>query len=174
MTATTTAINGAINYLVAKSRTTWAADQSMFVFDGPTPAGFNLEAPNSVWIGADPTRDDSPGFEAAVGQRQDFATLSQGRTQDEDFDIVCAVQHWDGGTDLSEARAAAFSYYRTFELFLRGTAASSGPGDVLLGGALGTAGWAKISQKSMHQEQKTTGCVVLITFYVSCRARLTS
>jgi hypothetical protein len=174
MTATTTAINGAINYLVTTSRTTWAADQSMHVFDGPTPAGLNTETPNSVWIGADPTKDDSPGFEAVTGMRQDFATLSQGRTADEWFDIVCAIQHWDGGTDLAEARSVAFSYYRTFELFLRGTAASAGPGDIRLGNSLGTTGWAGISQKSMHQEQQTKGCVVLIVFYVSCRARLTS
>lgn len=174
MTATTTAINGALTYLVATAQAAWGSDTSMYVFDGPTPAGFNQETANSCWIGADPTRGEDPGFEAAIGQRQEIATLAQGRTQDEQFDIVCAIQHWDGSTNLAGARATAFSYYRTFELFLRGTALSNGPGDITLGGELGTAGWAYISQKSMHQQQKTTGCVVLITFYVSCRARLTS
>lgn len=170
---TTSTINAAINYLVTTARAAWATDQTVFVFDGPTPAGFDQEFPNKIWIGADPTLDDTPGFEAVTGDR-DVATLTQGRALDEQFLIACAVEHWDGGTDLAEARAAAFGYWATFENFVRGLP-PVGPGDTRLGGALGPSGWAKLGGAvAMHQAQKTTGCVALITFHVACRARLTA
>lgn len=170
---TTSTINAAINYLVTTARAAWAADQSTYVFDGPIPAGFDQEFPNKIWIGADPTLDDAPGFEAVTGDHN-VATLSQGRSLDEQYNIVCTIEHWDGGTDLSEARAKAFSYWATFENFVRGLP-PVGPGDTTLGGALGTAGWAQISGGvAMHQAQKSNGCVVLITFHVQCRARLTA
>jgi hypothetical protein len=170
---TTSTINAAINYLVATARTAWAADPTAFVFDGPTPAGVDQEFPNKIWIGADPTLDETPGFEAVTGDHA-AATLSQGRSLDEQFAIACAIEHWDGGTDLAEARAAAFSYWATFENFVRGRP-PVGPGDTTMGGALGTSGWSQIGGGvAMHQAQKSNGCVALITFHVSCRARLTA
>lgn len=170
---TTSTINAALTYLAATARATWAEDSTAFVFDGPTPAGFQQEKPNKIWIGADPMQDDEPGFEAVTGDHT-AATLSQGRTLDETYSIVCAVEHWDGGTDLAEARAAAFGYLATFENFVRGVP-PVGPGDTTLGGALGTSGWSQISGGiAVHQAQKSTGCLVLITFHVSCRARLTA
>lgn len=169
----TSTINAAVTYLVATARAAWADDSTAYVFDGPTPAGFNQEVPNKVWIGADPTLDDQPGFEAVTGDHQ-AATLSQGRTLDESYAIACAVEHWDGGTDLAEARTAAFGYLATFEAFVRGVP-PVGPGDTTLGGALGTSGWAQLSGGvAMHQQQQPKGCVVLITFHITCRARLTS
>lgn len=172
MTAMTSTINAAVTYLVTTAKATWAGDETVCVFDGPTPAGFQQEKPNKVWIGADPTVDDSPGFEAVTGDHQ-VANLNQGRSLDENYAIVCAIEHWDGGTDLGAARDAAFGYFAVFENFVRGRP-PVGPGDTSLGGALGTSGWAQISGGvAMHQAQKSEGCVVLITFHVTCRARLT-
>lgn len=167
----TTTINAAISYLVATSTTTWAADKTMTVFDGPTPDGYRLESNNRIWIGADPTLPE-PGVGAVTGST-DIATLSQGRSLDEQFAIVCAIEHWDGGTDVAEARAAAFGYMATFQGFLRGLP-SVGPGDVTMGGALGPSGWAQASIAGVHQFQESTGCDVVIVFHVLCRARLTA
>lgn len=171
---TTSTINAAINYLVSAARAAWAGDQSVHVFDGPTPAEFNLEAPNRVWIGADPTKDEEAGYDAVTGD-QDVATLTQGRTKDETFSITCAIEHWDGGTDLTQARGVAFGYWATFENFLRGIPSLGGPGDVTLGGALGPSGWAKLAGGvQLHQEQQFEGCDVVIIFHVTCKARLTT
>lgn len=171
---TTSTIPAAIAYLVATAKAAWANDQSVYVFDGPTPAGFDQEFANKVWIAADPTQEDAPGFEVVVGD-QSAATLTQGRTRDESYAIVCAIEHWDGGTDLAEARTVAFGYLATFEGFLRGIPSLGGPGDVGLAGALGPSGWAQLSGGiAVHQDQQTKGCVCLITFHVSCRARLTT
>ena len=170
----TSTMFAAIDYLVTTSQAAWANDSTAYVFDGPTPAGFDQEFPNKIWIGADPIQDDAPGFEAVTGD-QDFATISQGRTRDERFAIACAVEHWDGGTDLKVARTAAKGYLATFETFLRGTAATAGPGDCTLGGALGPSGYAQLAGgQALHQEQQTTGCLCLITFHITCRARLTT
>lgn len=172
MSATTSTINAAIGYLVSTAKAAWANDQSVYVFDGPAPVGTALESPNRVWIGADPTKDEEAGYDAVTGD-QDVATLSQGRTKDETFSITCAIEHWDGGTDLAEARAAAFGYLATFEKFLRGIPALGGPGDVTLGGALGSSGWAKLAGGvQLHQEQQSPGCDVVIVFHVTCKARL--
>jgi hypothetical protein len=171
---TTSTIPAAINYLVSTARTQWAADQTVIVFDGPTPAASGGEFANRVWIGADPMQDDAPGFEAVVGD-QDVATMTQGRTRDEQYAIACAIEHWDGGSDLAAARATAFGYLATFEGFLRGVPGTGGPGNIGLAGALGLAGWAQLKGGiALHQEQQTSGCVALITFHVSCRARLTT
>jgi hypothetical protein len=168
-----TQIFDAIAYLVAKAEAQWANDLSVVVFDGPTPADFELEAPNRIFIGADPTKLDAEGDDAVTGD-QEVATLSQGRTRNEAFAITCAVEHWDGGTDLAEARSIAKGYFDTFEQFLRGIP-PIGPGDVTLGGALGTSGWAQIAGGiALHQEQQSTGCAVVLVFHVSCRARLTT
>lgn len=167
----TTTINAAIAYLVNTAKSTWASDQNMTVFDGPTPAGFQLESKSRIWIGADPTLDQ-PGAEAVTGTTE-VATLSQGRSLNEDYAIVCAIEHWDGGTDLSEVRSVAFGYMATFQGFLRGLP-PVGPGDTTMGGALGTSGWAQASIASVHQFQQTDGADVVIVFHVLCRARLTT
>jgi hypothetical protein len=171
MTATTTTINAAITYLVTTATNAWAADQSMTVFDGPTPAGYKLESQNRIWIGADPTLTE-PGAEAVTGTTG-VATLSQGRSLNEDFAIVCAIEHWDGGTDFAEARAAAFGYLAVFQQFLRGLP-PVGPGDTSMGGALGPSGWAQATISAVHQLQLDTGADVVIVFHVLCRARLTT
>lgn len=173
MSAATSTINAALNYLVATAKAAWANDQSVQVFDGPTPVNFNLEAPNRVWIGADPTKGEEAGDDAVTGD-QDDATLKQGRSKNETFSITCAIEHWDGGTDLAEARKAAFGYWATFETFLRGVPGLGGPGDITLGGALGSSGWAKLAGGvQLHQEQQSSGCDVVIVFHVTCTARLT-
>lgn len=169
---TTDFSNAAINYLVTTAKNTWGTDQATHVFDGPTPVNFDTEFPNRVWIGADPTKE-FPGDEAVIGNIAP-ATLTQGRTLDESFDITCAIEHWDGGTDLAEARAVAFGYWATFQNFVRGLPGSGGPGDTTMGGALGTSGWSRISNSyQIHQEQQVPGCDVVIVFHVSCTARLT-
>lgn len=163
----------AVAYLVATARSTWANDATVVVFDGPTPADFELEAQNRIWIGADPTKLDAEGDDAVTGD-QEVATLSQGRTRTERFAITCAIEHWDGGTDLSEARAAVKGYFNAFEQLLRGVPLV-GPGDITLGGALGASGWAQIAGGiQLHQEQQPTGCDVVLVFHVSCTARLTT
>lgn len=168
-----TQIFDAMAYLVTTARAQWAADQSAFVFDGPEPVNYDGEFPNKIWIGADPTKAEAAGDEAVTGD-QGVATLSQGRTRTERFAITCAVEHWDGGTDLNEARSVAKTYFDTFEQFLRGIP-PVGPGDVTLGGALGTSGWAQIAGGiALHQEQQSSGCDVVIVFHVSCTARLTT
>jgi hypothetical protein len=169
----TTTIPAALAYLVTTATNTWATDQSVYVFDGPPPVGFNLEFPTKIWIGCDPTKLDAMGDEVVAGD-YNVATLTQGRTLQETYSIVCAVEHWDGGTDLNEARAAAFSYFATFENFVRGLPGSGGPGDTTMGGALGTAGWSQVSGGlALYQEQQSPGCDVVIVFHVSCTARLT-
>jgi hypothetical protein len=173
MTAVTSRINAAISYLVTQATSTWGSDQQTHVFDGPTPADFNLEAPSRVWIGADPTKLEAAGDDAVTGDRG-VATLTQGRALNETFEITCAVEHWDGGTDLAEARSVAFGYWSTFENFVRGLP-PVGPGDTTLGGALGSSGWAQIAGGvQVHQEQQPSGCDVVIVFRVSCIARLTA
>lgn len=167
----TTTIHAAINYLVATAKTAWLSDTSMTVFDGPTPANFNLESKSRLWVGADPTLPD-PGADAVTGTT-DVATLSQGRSLDEQFAITCAIEHWDGGTDVAEARGAAFGYLATFQGFLRGLP-PVGPGDTTMGGALGTAGWAQASIAAVHEFQQSDGVDVVIVFHVLCRARLTT
>lgn len=168
----TTTINAAINYLVATAKTAWANDSSMTVFDGPTAAGKGLESHTRIWIGADPTNEEFPGIDAVTGSTS-VATLSQGRSLDEQYTITCAIEHWDGGTDLSVARAAAFGYLATFQGFLRGLP-PIGPGDTTMAGALGTAGWSQTSIGAVHQYQLDDGCDVVIVFHVLCRARLTA
>lgn len=170
---TTTTIPAALAYLVSTARTTWANDPSVFVFDGPPPVNLNLEASNRIWIGCDPTKAEGMGDDVVIGD-YDNATLRQGRTLNETYTIVCAIEHWDGGTDLNEARTAAFGFFATFENFLRGLPNTGGPGDTTMGGALGTAGWSQIKGGlSLFQEQQSSGCDVVIVFHVSCTARLT-
>lgn len=167
----TSTINAAISYLVTTAQAAWASDTSMTVFDGPTPNSFNLETKSRIWIGADPTAAE-PGADAVTGTTE-IATLSQGRSLDETYAITCAIEHWDGGIDLAEARSVAFGYLATFQQFLRGLP-PVGPGDTTMGGALGTAGWAQASIAAVHQFQQTDGADVVIVFHVLCRARLTT
>jgi hypothetical protein len=152
----------AIDYLVTACTT--AFGNGAHVFDGAPVSGTELTLDDRIWIGYSPISPDLP---AAAGD-QTFATLG-GRSRDENYAIVCAVEHFSGDTTMRPLRDGAFGLLATVETLLRGTGGN--PGDCTLGGAVlfsQIAGGLEV-----HQAETPSGAAVMIQFHVQCRARLT-
>lgn len=163
MSPTTSSIPAAIDYLVTAITT--ALGTTAHVFDGPPFSDTTLALDDRVWIGYSPLNPDLP---AATGD-QDFGPLGA-RSRNEEYAIVCALEHWSGSTAVQPLRAGAFALLRQIEILLRGTGGN--PGDCTLAGAVLFAGIS--GGIEVHQGQTANGASVLIQFHITCRARLTS
>jgi hypothetical protein len=165
MTVQTTTVDAAITYLVAAATT---AFPTAVVFDGPFTVADQGAYQDIVAIGWD-LNEENLGAEAVIGD-QNFNALNRGVTRDEDYQIVCAVRHWDGDNDVAKARAGARALLTTFERLLRGYP-PNGAGDITLGGAVL---WAHLAGGfSWVYEPDDNGTAVRIPFHVTCHARLT-
>lgn len=159
---TTSSMAAAVDYLV--TTVTTALGSGAHVFDGPPITGTELTFDDRVWIGYSPVSPDLP---AVVGDQQ-FAALGA-RSRNEEYAIVCAVEHWSGDPAMRALRDGAMSLLAGIETLLRGTGGN--PGDCTLGGAVL---FAQISGGiELHQAETPNGASVLIQFHVQCRARLT-
>jgi hypothetical protein len=162
MTITTSSIGAAIDYLVTAVTT---AMPTATVFDGPPVTDTQLTFDDRVWIGYSPL---DPQLPAAAGG-QDPRGLGA-RRRDEDFAIVCAVEHWSGDTTMQPLRDGAFTLLAAVETLLRGTGGA--PGDTTLGG---TVLWSGIGGGlEVYQAQTANGASVMIQFHIQCHNVLTA
>ncbi len=162
MSITTSSIAAAIDYLVTAVTT---AMPNANVFDGPPTSDTQLTFDDRVWIGYSPLDPQTP---AAAGD-QDFHGLGALR-RDEDYAIVCAVEHWTGETAMQPIRDGAFALLAAVETLIRGIGGN--PGDTTLGGNVlwsGIGGALEVSQA-----QTTNGASVMIQFHIQCHNVLTA
>ena len=162
MTITTSSIGAAIDYLVTAVT---AAMPTANVFDGPPTSDTELTLDDRVWIGYSPI---DPQLPASTGS-QDFRGIGA-RRRDEDFAIVCAVEHWSGDTTIQPLRDGAFALLAGVETLLRGTGGD--PGDTTLDGSVlycGIGGGIEV-----YQAQTSNGASVMIQFHIQCHNVLTA
>ena len=170
---TTSAIGNAIAALVAAVNAAVAAGsfgKDVAVFEGFYIADSELTLQSRIWIGYDPINPANPAAEGT----QEFAALNQARSRNETFSIVCAVESWTGNADNATAtvRANVFALLAQFELLLRGTAASAGPGDTTLGGKVL---WSQVTGPIIFDYVgDDSGVLGQLSFHVACAARLTT
>ncbi|MCP9209284.1 hypothetical protein [Streptomyces cucumeris] len=153
----TSRVPAAIAALVALLRGAAGLD-GVQVIDGPPTGG--MEEADYVAVGWD------PGGEAAVVMAQEFAGAGA-RTRDEEFTITCCVDAWTGGDDIASVRHRVFELLGAVEDALRASAPS--PDAPSLGG---TVLWSHLTSGSLTQANTSQGVRALITFAVSCRARI--
>ena len=172
MSTITSAIPGALDYLVTTATSTYATyaaanNLTCLVLDGPAPVDAEETYPCIVWVGFDPNNPEMP---AVLGDQQ-FATLGA-RTRDETFTIVNTVRYWTGDvTAVQPTRDQAFALLAQFETMLRGTPLN-GPGDCTLGK---NVLFSQISGGINYTPIRASGGLIgEIVFHVTCRARLTS
>jgi hypothetical protein len=165
---TTSQIPAVTDWLVTAAQAS-ASLSGVSVFDGPQPVSTWQTLEQVLFIGSDPAN-----LTEATGEAdQTFATaFDQGRNRDEDGAIVCAAQHWSGDTTMKTHRDGAAAIVAGVELLLRGTPQTGGPGDASMGGLVL---WSQVQGPyQWYQRQVSTGALVLITFRVTYRARLTT
>jgi hypothetical protein len=144
-------------------------DQKVSVFDGPQVPAATQGLERVLWVGADPAALGDPVAEAG----QDFAFLDHARTRDEDGAIAMSAQHWSGDTSNKVHRAGAAAIVAGVELLLRGLPQDAGaPGDATMGGLVF---WSQVDGPyDWRPRQVTNGALMLVTFHVTYRARLTT
>lgn len=163
MSTLTSQIPTVITYLLSQANATYT---NTHVFDGPQHNAVELAFPARVWVGCDPMNLETP----AVTGAQAAAALGA-RSRNESFELACAVEYWDGNQDMAAQRTAAFGLLASFETFLRGTAATGGPGNAAMNLA---SGWGEIATVETYQIQDDAGSSCTIVFHVAVRARLTT
>jgi hypothetical protein len=144
-----------------------AATAPVSVFDGPQVPVKVQEIEQVLWIGANPA---SLG-EATAEADQTWPVIDHARTRDEDGGIICAAQHWSGLTDIKTHRDGAAAIVAGVELLLRGDG-TTGPGDTTMGGLVLWSGVA--GPYSWWPRQVASGALMLVTFHVTYKARLTT
>jgi hypothetical protein len=171
MTTTTSQVPAVIDWLVSAAKSSpllGAASPQVMVFDGPQPPAATQSLPLVLWIGANPAEDGT----ATATAQQAWPFIDKGRTRDEDGDIVCAAQCWDGDPVNKNLRDGAAAIVAGVELLLRGVPANGGPGDLTMGGLVF---WSSVDGPFAWYPRKiANGTAMLVTFTVSFRARLTT
>ena len=136
------------------------------VVDGPQVPAAVQALPTVLWVGCDP---GSPGDPVASAE-QDWPVMDQGRTRDEDGDVVLAARHRSGDSTSKVRRDGAAAIVGGVELLLRGTPQSGGPGDVTMGNLVQ---WAGVDGPfTWSQRLLANGAECLVTFHIRYRARL--
>jgi len=164
---TTSQIPAVTDWLVGAAGNS-AALAGVAVFDGPQVPAATQSMESVLWIGADPA--DLGG--AAAEATQDWPVMDYARTRDEDGVITCSAQHWSGDTTIKTHRDGAAGIVAAVELLLRGTPGTGGPGDASMGGLVMWSGVAGPYQ--WYPRQVAAGALMLVTFRITYRARLTT
>jgi hypothetical protein len=164
---TTSQVPAVTDWLVAAAQSS-AALSDVTVVDGPQIPAATQNRPQVLWIGADPASLNDAAAEAA----QNWPVMDNARTRDEDGAITCAAQDWSGDTTISTHRDGAAAIVAAVELLLRGTPRVGGPGDATMGGLVM---WSGVDGPyAWYPRQVANGALVLVTFRVTYRARLTT
>ena len=117
-----------------------------------------------LFVGASSATGDDESV--AVDGDQNFRTIG-GRRRDENFNLHCIAEGWDGGRDMKAARDRAVAVLAGVELILRPSA--SNPAGYTVGGSVM---WAGIGHEEMTQDKNETGYYCRIDFEIACRANL--
>lgn len=164
---TTSQIPAVTDWLVNAAQTSDALS-GVSVFDGPQVPAATQSMESVLWIGADPA-----SLSEATGEAdQMWPVMDNARTRDEDGVITCAAQHWSGDTTIATHRNGAAAIVAAVELLLRGTPRVGGPGDATMGGLVMWSGVA--GPYAWYPRQVANGALVLVTFKITYRARLTT
>jgi len=164
---TTSQIPAVTDWLVNAAENA-AALSGVSVFDGPQVPAATQSMESVLWIGADPASLSEATAEAS----QDWPVMDNARTRDEDGTITCSAQHWSGDTTIKTHRDGAAAIVAAVELLLRGTPRTGGPGDATMGGLVQ---WSGVSGPyAWYPRQVANGALMLVTFRITYRARLTT
>lgn len=153
----TSAAPGAITALLAILRAE-AGLSAVQVVDGP-PTEDQSDA-DLLAVGWSPEGD------LAVEAAQDF-NAAGARTRDEDFDIACWLDTWNGDHDFAACRARAYELLAVVENAIRASGAS--PTAPTLNGAVQ---WAHLTRYTLRQSLTEQGAQVSVPFTITCRARI--
>lgn len=131
----------------------------------------NIQVKDGIGVTTDPGTDylligvddaSNHGASFAAESMQTWANANY-TARDEEGDIVCAAVSWNGDSDASAARTAAYATVAAVENMLR-TDPSQGVANLL---------WTSFgSRTQLSQDQDTSGANAIVIFRIHFRARI--